>query len=186
MKANQLATLVLRLFGIYCLIVFLPSAAVFSSVIFFTETTHDAAGIAAMVIAVLSLAFWVGIGISLIVFSLPWGRRLTGDFAETNVTTLPFEQVQMLAFAVVGILIFAEALPQLLNTVYSFSVSLHHLLNEEMYPPGMRVTDWHTLLVAVGTLLKIGLGLCLFFGAHGFANLWRSFRTFATPKPQGN
>lgn len=186
MKANQLATLVLRLLGIYCLVAFIPFLSIFSSVIFYTVRTHDSAGIAAMIVAILSSIFWLGLGVLLIVFSVPWGRRLTGDFAEASVTALPFEQVQTLAFAVIGILIFAEALPQLLNTIYSFSISLRHLVNEEAYPAGMKVMDWHTLWVAIGTLLKIGLGLWLFFGARGFSNLWRSFRMFERPSTPGS
>jgi hypothetical protein len=186
MKANQLATLVLRLLGIYCLIVFIPFVSVFGSAIFYAGSTHDNSGITAIIIAILALAFWLGVGISLIVYSVPWGKRLTKDFAESSVTALPFEQIQVLAFTVAGVLIFAESLPQLFNSIYSFFVSLNHLANKDQYPTGTRFNEWRTLLIAVGTFLKIGLGLWMFFGARGFTNLWRSFRNFGTPNPPSN
>jgi len=181
MNANQLAALVLRLLGIYCLVEFIPFVSVFGSAIFHAGSTHDNSGIAAMIIAILSLVFWLGAGILLIAFSVPWGKRLTKDFAESNVTALPFEQVQVLAFAVAGTLIFAETLPQLFSRIYS----LTQLAGRDQHG-GMKAEIWLTLLPAVGTFLKAGLGLWMFFGARGFANSWRWLRNFGTPNPPKN
>ena len=77
MKPNQLATLVLRLMGIYCLIVFVPMVPLFSSVLFYARSGNDGSGTAAIILAVLFLIFWLGIGILLIVRSVPWGEKLT-------------------------------------------------------------------------------------------------------------
>jgi hypothetical protein len=183
MKANQLATLVLRLLGIYCLIVFIPFVSVFDSAIYYVGSAHDTSGLAAIIIALIALAFWLGVGILLIVYSVPLGGKLAKDFGESNFTSLSFEQIQVLAFAIAGILIFAGALPQLFNGIYSFLIFLTQLAHRDQYLTGTKFDEWHTLLVAAGIFLKAGLGLCLFFGAHGFANFWRSMRNFGTPKP---
>lgn len=180
MKANQLATLVLRLLGIYCLIGIIPYISTIGSAMFNERRGLDYTVNFATLIAALPFAFWLGVGISLIVYSAPWGQKLTKDFVESNVTTLSFEQVQVLAFAVAGILILAGSLPQLFNSIYSLS----QLAEQEKYAglkPAKAVV-WHTVLPAVGTFLKAGLGFWMFFGARGFANSWRSMRNFGTPK----
>ena len=185
MKTNQLATLVLRLLGIYCLIVFVPFVTVFSSALYYARSDSNY-GTLIIALAALFCLLWLAVGISLIAFSVSWGNKLATGIAESNVTNLPFEQMQALAFAVAGGLIFAESLPQLFNSIYSLFVSFNHLANREQYPAGTRFHEWNTLLIAMGTLLKAGLGLWLFFGARGFANFWRSMRNFGTPKPPEN
>jgi|GEM_PF-1436963 preprotein translocase subunit Sss1 len=183
MKANQLATLVLRLLGVYCLIVFVPMVPLFSSVLFYARSSNDASGMAAIILTVLFLFFWLGIGILLIVRSGPWGEKLTPkNTGEGNITAVSFEQIQTLAFAVAGVLIFSEALPQLLNSIFSFFTSLNQVTGRSQ-PPAYAEFNWQSLLAAIGILLKAALGLWLFFGAQGFANLWQSLRTFGTPKP---
>jgi hypothetical protein len=181
MKANQLATLVLRLLGIYCLIEIIPYVSVYGSAIFYERRDLDYTVNSATTTAILLFVFWLGIGISLIVYSVPWGQKLTKNFVESNVTALSFEQIQALAFAVAGILILAGSLPQLFNSIYS----LGQLAEEEKYAglKPVKAIVWHTVLPAVGTFLKAGLGFWMFFGARGFANFWRSIRNFGTPKP---
>jgi hypothetical protein len=183
MKANQLATLVLRLMGIYCLIVFVPMVPLFSSVLFYARSSQDGSGTAAIILAVLFLIFWPGIGIVLIVRSGPWGEKLTPkDIGEGTISAVTYEQIQILVFAAAGVLIFSDALPQLLNSVFSFFTSLNQVTGRNQ-PPSYAEFNWRSLLSAIGTLLKAALGLWLFFGARGFANFWRSLRTFGTPKP---
>jgi hypothetical protein len=182
MKPNQLATLVLRLLGVYCLIVFVPMVPLFGSVVFYARSSNDNSGIAVITLAVLFSIFWLGVGISLIVWSVPWGNKLTPkDIDEGNITTYSFEQIQILAFAIAGVLIFSDALPQLLNSFFSFFSSLNQVSNRSQ-PPAYSEFNWHSLLTAAGTLLKAALGLWLFFGARGFANFWWSMRNFGTPK----
>jgi hypothetical protein len=186
MKANQLATLVLRLLGIYCLIVLIPMAEMLNGIIFYAQNNSGGFGTAIVITTLLLSASWLAVGISLIVFSKPLGEKLTPKNGEGNMTVASFEQIQVLAFAVTGVLIFAEALPQLLSHGFSF---LHFLIQLKEKNPFHEFTDsqWpfnrFGSLSAIGTFLKAALGLWLFFGAHGFANFWRSLRTFGTPKP---
>ncbi len=183
MKPNQLATLVLRLLGIYCLIVFLPMVPLFSSVIFYARSSNDDSGMAAIILTILFLVVWLGVGISLIVYSVPWGKKLTSiDGGEGNITAISFEQIQILVFAAVGVLVFSDALPQLLNNLYSFFASFSQVGGSSQ-PPAYVDYNRRTMLSAIGILLKAALGVWLFFGARGFAHFWRSLRAFGTPKP---
>jgi hypothetical protein len=81
------------------------------------------------------------------------------------------------------VLIFAEALPQLLNYIFTF---LHYLIQLKGKNPDPDAGWPYTrfgFVSAIGTFLKAALGLWLFFGAHGFANFSRQLRNFGTPKP---
>ncbi len=183
MKANQLATLVLRLLGIYCLVQVIPAASIFTSVIF--SQFNGANGSASIAIfAALFLISPVVIGVLLITRSVPWGEKLISkDASDGNISAVSFEQVQMLAFAVTGILIFAGALPQLFSSIFTL---LHSLSSENSRNTDPVHNNPYMIEYAAGTLLKVALGLWLFFGARGFANFWRSLKNFGTPKPPEN
>jgi hypothetical protein len=179
MKANQLATLVLRLLGIYCLVEVIPVASIFTSVIF--SQFNGANGSTSMtILAALFLILPIVIGVLLITRSVPWSEKLISkDASDGNISAVSFEQVQMLAFAVTGIFIFAGALPQLFNSIFNL---VHSLLSENSWNSDQVYNNPYLIEYAVGTLLKVALGLWLFFGARGFANFWRSLRNFGTPK----
>jgi len=184
MKANQLATLVLRLLGIYCLIQIIPTVVALSSMVIIARTIEHSDNPITMTFVQASLPSicWLLIAVLLFVFSVPWGEKITRSFNEEKITRISFEQVQMLAFAVIGALIFAEAISQLFVSMQSALISLKHL-NKDQFPEGMQFNDWHSVLFAAGIILKTALGLWMFFGARGFANLWRTLQNFGTPKP---
>lgn len=188
MKANQLATLVLRLIGIYVLLDFIPAISILiSTVPLFVNSQMDWNASQFIAICVPSLIFFCQLilGILLIVKSGPWGEKLAPSNSEEINTAISSEQIQVLVFAAFGILIFASALPQLLNSVYLFFNSAYALTHKDPnsnYYSASPSYYWHNLLVAIGTFLKVAMGLWMFFGAHGFTNFWRSMRSFATPK----
>ena len=192
MKPKHLATLVLRLLGIYCLIQVIPAITISTSTVAVAQGSTVTQGrpdrpefamIAAIAMAGLYLASWLVAGILLIVRSVPWGERLTPkEVGEGNLTAVSFEQIQALVFAAAGVLIFAGALPQLLNSMVSLLSGMNQLVGRNS-SGGTSPYIWRALLTAVGTLLKAALGLWLFFGARGFAGFWRSLRTFGTPNP---
>jgi hypothetical protein len=123
----------------------------------------------------------------LIVFSKPLGEMLSPtNTDEGNITAISFEQVQVLAFAVAGVLIFAETLPQLLSNIFAFLHYLIQLKEQNPFPDNGWPFNRFGYAAAMGTFLKAALGLWLFFGARGFANGWRSLRNFGTPKAPGN
>jgi hypothetical protein len=189
MKANQLATLALRLMGIYCLVMSLSFVELFNRAIFYAATSRDSLSVSLLLATFLAPTGWLAAGISLLVFSKPLAERITSETEEENnggVTTVSFEQAQALAFAVAGVLIFAQAVPQLIHhifTVLFYLFGLNHGNQGLPFDQQARRTEFST---AFGGLLKAALGLWLFFRARGFANFWRSLRNFGTPKaPEG-
>jgi hypothetical protein len=187
MKANQLATLVLRLFGIYCLIQIIPMVVTLSSMVIVQRTVEhsDNPILMTFVQASIPSICWLLIAISLLVFSVPLGEKIATGIDGEKVTQVSFEQVQVLAFAVVGAWLAVEGLSQFCGDIYSALTSMQHF-NTNQYPGGPQYIDWHLILRAFGALVQIAIGLWMFFGANGFANFWRSARNFGTPKPPEN
>ena len=175
MKANQLAILALRLMGIYCLVEGISMLPFFVTATFGGAKGPDfsmAIGGAATLVVISA------VGILLIVFSVSWGGKLTPtEASEEKNSPVTFRQVQVFGFALAGILIFANALPQLFNSIFNL------LRATSTNPDGFFNTSRSQIEYAIGTIAKAVFGIGLFFGADGFANFWSSLRNFATPKP---
>ena len=191
MKPNQLATLVLRLMGIYCLVQVIPAISAAGNAVYFVRapsangSEHTLANIVILLGVLIPIVLRIVFGILLLVFSKAWGERLLPkETTQENIAAISFEQVQVLAFAIAGILIFAAALPLLFWSVYNL-VEMFGMQSRYQNPPSDYI--WREGLPALGTLAKALLGLALFFCAHGFANFRRSFQNFGTPKlpPEG-
>jgi hypothetical protein len=192
MKANQLATLVLRLLGVYCLLEFVASFVMTSPalpVIFQLASLNRSESVMAITVVVF-LALQLAVGVMLIVKSTSWGEKLTPqNMNGANITQISFEQIQVLAFAVAGTLIFSNALPQLLNSLASLFAAISQagqITGRYSYEGNAQYNIWRMSFSAFGTILKAALGLWMFFGAHGFAHYWRSLKNFGTPKPPEN
>ena len=73
MKANQLAALVLRLLGIYCLIVFVPFVSVFSGALYYARNTGNTGAVIVSLSVFFCLLWLRGRHSALIVCSAAWG-----------------------------------------------------------------------------------------------------------------
>jgi hypothetical protein len=187
MKAKQLATLVLRLLGIYWLIQIIPIIALASGLIFSMPQNPNESRAPEVLIGCIVWVACCLVGVLLLVRSESWSEKLVPKgTTETSGTAVSFEQIQVLTFAAAGILVLAGALPQLFNSIYSIFIWLHQNPDKNPYLNNSFSNNPRLILSAAGTLLKAALGLWLFFGAHGFANFWRSLRNFGTPKPPEN
>lgn len=184
MKAAHFATLVLRLMGIYCLIALVPMVQLLNSFILYAQSSSGTMSAPLIAMTILLVGVWLAVGIALIVFSSPLGKRLCPESAsEENIANLSFEQVQRLAFAVAGVLIIAETLPQLLNNIFSLFDYWIQAKRTDTPSDQHWLFNRYGIATIIGTFLKAALGLWLFFGAAGFANLWDSLRNFGTPQP---
>ena len=131
MKPNQLATLVLQLMGIYCLVQAMPDLGVAGGMAARILRWPDLSG-EMLSILVLPPAGQFVIGVSLLVFSTSLGGKLSQNTGQENVTAVSFESVQVLAFAVAGILIFAGTLERFLPRFGPFSCAGRHPVE---FPP---------------------------------------------------
>jgi hypothetical protein len=180
MKANQLATLVLRLMGIYCLIQSIPLIGMSGAVV--ANLGRDTFGFApvAVVAQLLPALGLLTTGILLILFAVSWGDRLVQPTtAAPDFSAVSFEQIQALAFAVAGVIIFTGALPQLANGIFDMATWAMFKGENQVLQTYRR----REFIMEIGVIVKAAIGLYLFFNARGFANFWRSLRTFGTPKP---
>ncbi|HEX7469793.1 MAG TPA: hypothetical protein VF437_03525 [Verrucomicrobiae bacterium] len=184
MKPNQLATLTLRLMGIYCLIQSVPILGMFGTVIVYAQHSDGGSTTSALVASLLPGVCMLVIGVLLICFATPWGEKLTPPVTtDASVSPISFEQVQLLAFALTGLLIFADALPQLFNSISDLMSWVTAGKDDWQRQGTYRAYSFREGTAAIGTVLKAVLGFILFFRARGFANFWRSLRQFGTPKP---
>jgi hypothetical protein len=186
MKANQLATLVLRLLGIYCLIQVIPTIAAVTTAVSFVQAPpvdgkeQILSDIAIVMVAMLPFACRLVFGIFLIARSVTWGERLTAKITgQENIAGISFQQAQVLAFAIAGVLIFADALPSLFLGIFNLAIWFKA---HTSHPELQSNSTLRSGLTALGALAKALLGLGLFFCAHGSANFWRSLKNFGTPK----
>ncbi|HEY1661892.1 MAG TPA: hypothetical protein VGI03_05690 [Verrucomicrobiae bacterium] len=181
MKANQLAALVLRLLGIYLLLESsFFSLSPMSTLFIFLEEGWNITALTKVLVLFLGIVLPITIGILLIIKAVPLGERLTRQITnDENIVAVSFEQVQVVAFAVVGALIFAGALPQLLNSVWTLLFYLDQTREKTQYPTS-QLAEVRAILTAIGIILKAGLGLWMFFRAQGFVNFWRSMRSLKT------
>jgi hypothetical protein len=175
MKPNQLAALVLRLIGIYCLVQSLNAISLLYSVFMYNPAPPVGSRMmpdeSRIIVVTISLLLRLLIGYLLLTRADAWGKRLApGDEVGPVASAISVDQIQALAFAVVGIMIVADTLPQLSSLALSIG-----------YFP--QVYSWRNSLVGAGSLLKVGLGLWMFLGSRSFVNFWLSFRSFGTPKP---
>jgi len=88
-------------------------------------------------------------------------------------TALSSRDVQAVIFSAVGILVFLNTLPRLVQIIASpllFARDLRGFDMRNLLAPG-------GLIRLLGTLAKAGLGIMLFFRARGLANFWHSIQT---------
>ncbi len=190
MKANQLATLVLRLLGIYCLIQAIPEFNFFINTIPFVQGAPlgdrdtTSSNIALIIVLLFPFVLQLIAGILLLLHSAKWGERLLpNENGQESVMAISFQQGQVLAFAVAGVLIFAGALPSLFTGIFNLATWLKAHANHSEFQSNATM---RSVLTALGALARALLGLGLFFCSQGFANFWRSLRNFGTPKPPAN
>ena len=84
---------------------------------------------------------------------------------------LSIEDVQSAAFSVVGVLVLAGAIPQLVQTASSIIImhSLEYTSRNQWFLP-------HDIPRLAGLVVQLILGFWLFFGSRGLAGLYRRMR----------
>jgi ABC-type microcin C transport system permease subunit YejB len=170
MKANQLATLVLRLLGIYCIVEFLPTAGMLTGVSVVSETLENfnQSNLMAIVQASMPSIIWLIMGCLLLIFSVSWGERLAKGINEEKISEISFEKIQILVFAVAGFFLFVGGLSQLFNNVgtYFLFARVRDFTDETTH---QIVTDWRSIFSICGSVLQMAIGTWMFFGARGLA-----------------
>ena len=176
MKANQLATLALRLLGIF--LIALSSIGIWQFGTAIEQIINREDNLDAK-LKLLCLAAPIVVGTLLIACAGPLGEKMTPKSTGTEgVSAITFRQIQTLAFAIAGLVIFAGALPEVLTSI--FYIFRSYSENSPEFFQGM---SQMMIESSIGTLLRAALGIWLFFGASGFADFFSPTKYFATSKP---
>ena len=161
MTKREVATLALRLSGLYAL---LQMVMKLDMIPFYVSMTmqgfQSGSGMPGLLVVVIELIpLWLlgCVGCLLMTFAGGFARRLFPDMGDGDANTpVSARHIQAIAFSVVGVVLLVLALPQLARTV-TILVCKHDRVR------------W-SVLVAPG--VRLCVGLVLFFGGAGLAAIW--------------
>jgi hypothetical protein len=115
-------------------------------------------------------AIWIGFCILVIRKSDSIAKRLYRDDSDaTQLSSLGFEEVQILGYNFIGLLLLVQSFPQvvsLVTTIKTQQVYMQEYWTKESF-------YMHTLPRVLTFLTQLVLGLVLFLKPKGLANLWK-------------
>lgn len=167
MTKRELSSMFIKLMGLYSIIKFLPNLFYFP--LFAKEITEKSEWLQFLSFVALA-GIWFGVGLLIIRQSERIAVWLyPEDSALDQLTHLDFEDIQVLGYNFLGLLLFVQAFPQICTLFWAYherqAELAHHLTNKPF------VQTWLRTIFQVTIQLVLGVGL--FFRARGLANLWR-------------
>jgi hypothetical protein len=176
---KNLCIVVLRILGIYCLI----EAFVLMQGLYYVLTMSEefSKDIGKMIFAsLLPSIVLLCIGVLLIVFSRKLANIITpiSEVAQEN-TKYSLQDIQSILFSVVGVLIFALAIPRTFTWI-SQLISL--IMNDSQglrYGPKAIRETWISLILSI---FQFSIGIGLFFGAKKLSLFWHRVREYSPNK----
>ena len=169
MQAKDIASLSLKILGIYSLIQAVPIIQpIFMMWTAINRAKTQGADLSFSSVALLSLPviILIFIGIILIIFSSFLGSKLTSCQINTTDNSASKSDIQSIAFSVVGIFAFIWAAPSLLTIIFNMYI-IHSTA-----AAGNAVIN--TFSHIAGLVAQIVLGLFLFFGSSRIVRFWNA------------
>ena len=171
MTKRELTSLILKLLGVYAIIQSLPLLQHFPAILggLGYETGRIPSQVSVYVTMSIPFVLTAAAGILLLTCSRGLACVLVKDDGDAKLTTsLRSEEIQAIGFAVVAVLVFLSALPQLAHAIgYLWFIS------------SLRGPEGQTARLVIGVwprglsfAVQCGLAIVLFFRAQGLANLW--------------
>ncbi len=175
MTKKEIVSLSLKLAGIYCLII---------------AISHLNITIMSAFSALRGQSFWsmlisITPFVLLLLFAayLIFSRKLPSRMAssiiqEEEATSFTFQNIQMLAFSIIGVWLLSSAIPNIIQPIVRITV-LHSTSQESVS------VSLNTFIISqiVAEILKVALGIYLFSGGKGLAKLWQKFQSTRGVKP---
>lgn len=171
MTKRETTSLLIKLMGIYCLVQFAPSLIY---ILQFLATIRGSQQIwmklATVGMMVVFPAIWIGFCILIIRKSDSIAKRLYREDSDASeLSSLGFQEVQMLGYNFIGLLLLVQSFPQivsLVTTIKTQQIYTHEYWTKEAF-------YMHTLPRLLSFLTQFILGLVLFLKPKGLANLWK-------------
>lgn len=162
MTNRQLAMLVLKLMGVYCLILVAESVPAVSYWL-----ASEGESLLPFALSTMVLLLFTALGISLIWKSERYVRLVLprSDAADPEPGKSKPDDLQGVFFSVVGVVLVVHALPSIVSIIISYSLA--DKSPEFGSPPTL---PWPSL---AAVLVQVALGAALFLGGTGLARIWR-------------
>ena len=176
MTKKEIISLSLKLAGIYCLITAI-------SYLSFTSVNVAAAwrreGLWHILTSITSfllllLSFTPSVSLLLFAAYLIFSRKLPSRMAssiiiqEEEATSFTFQDIQMLAFSIIGVWLLSSAIPRFFATIVRMTE--------------LQLTSYIISQIVTG-VLKLALGIYLFLGGKGLVRLWQKSHSARGVKP---
>jgi hypothetical protein len=180
MTKKEIVSLSLKLAGIYCLIMAITrlNFAIMSAVSSLRQGFWDMLiSITPFVLLLLSftpVVLLLLFGAYLIFSSKLPSKMVSSMIEEEKTTSFTFQDIQVLAFSIIGVWLLSSAIPSFIQVIVRITVL--HSSSQQSVP-----VYYISQIVAV--VLKLALGIYLFSGSKGLAKLWQKFQSTRGMKP---
>jgi|GEM_PF-1798623 len=177
MTQNQIASLSLKLLGIYSLIEAIPLLRELSQVFAWRGSRIEMeSGPFRTDLLLMGIMTSVGLllllGLTLIIFSNSLSRRLiTEEEAINEKAELTAKNIQSIAFSIVGLVMIVIAIPHLVQ----LAANLQALKSAggESVKQSIQIGTW---VYSIGIAVQFIIGILLFLGGRGLSNIWFFFQ----------
>ena len=182
MNKREIGSLAFKLAGIYALILATSLIhSIFYVIGLFQGTSPYSeptiyARVALAIGLPLPFLLLVALGVFLIVKSDKLSGRMFGESIERMEPSPSGREIQAIAFSVLGIFMFALALPKGMQVI----INIFYKLDDPSLRKQIRIGTWAT---AAGMTAQMILGIFLFFGGRALSRFWHNLRTARQPLP---
>jgi hypothetical protein len=173
MTNAQVVALGVRLFSIWLALYLIRHAPALWSANMEQFPESPAAGTVIAVSIVL-----IAVTIALWFFPLAVARKLIPKATLDQPTPLPIDQLHAAGFCLLGLWVLTEAIPRLVYVIF--------IVYHSTRPNAMVALDPGQYAGIARTLVELGIGLWLLFGARGLLGVIRWARTAGTGEPSNN
>jgi len=187
MTKKEIVSLSLKLAGIYCLIMAITHLAyaipsVVSSLrrqgLGFWDMLISIAPFVSLLLSLTPFVLLLLFGVYLIFSNKLPSKIASSMIQEEKTTSFTFQDIQVLAFSIIGVWLLASAIPNLIQPIVQIIV-VH---STSQRPVSVFQNSFYISQI-VTAVLKLALGIYLFSGGKGLVKLWQKFQSTRDMKP---
>ncbi len=178
MTGTQIASLSLKLIGIFSIIQAIPILKslseffVFKDSNFFTPENTPPSYNYLLIGILTSFLLLLILGACLIIFSERLAKKIIKENEDKKtLTDLSVKDIQAIAFSVIGVVMIVIAIPKLIQI--GTNIQVLNQAGDEVPTRGISAGTW---AYAIGLTVQSIIGLLLFFGARGLSSIWYFFQ----------
>jgi hypothetical protein len=177
MTQNQIASLSLKLLGIYSIIESIPLLRELSQIFAWRGSRIEMeSGPLRTDLLLMGIMTSVGLllllGLSMIIFSNSIARRMITEEETINEKTeLTAKNIQSIAFSIVGLVMIVIAIPHLVQL--AANIQAMKSVGSESVKRDISIGTW---VYSIGIAVQFIIGILLFLGGRGLSSIWFFFQ----------